>query len=323
MQLTRRSFLKSAPAAVAASSAVRSQPASHSLKVLGLLTHITHYDPKWVPRKPEEGPFSLETGIRILEAMQKNGLNTIVVDIADGVIYESHPELQRHYSVPIGQLARFAGAAHDHGIDFVPKLNFAKSGRNLHDMWMKPHWSQRNFLRGRNEYWRVAGELIDELVSVCSPQHYFHIGMDEDHLRSVNQFVDAIQILTDKISAHNLRPVMWNDTCYENRNVIAQVHADKCRAAEPRIPKSVIQVLWDYDLVHHGIIERLAREEFDVWVAPGRDSGMIQQWKDLLSSEGGPHGQGLLMSNWRKCNEENEPETINMINTFGPDFRAR
>jgi len=288
------------------------------LDVRALLIHITHYDPKWVPEKDQEERFSLKLGLDILDKMSAMGLNAVVVDIGDGVQYESHPELRRPYSAPMEDLETLSQRAREQGISFVPKLNFSKSGRNLHDMWMKPHWDLRNFVSRRKEYFEVATDLINELVQVCQPPDYFHIGMDEDHHRSMDQFVADIKLLREIISEHRLRAVMWNDTCYENRNVIAQVHADKCRAAEPRLPKDIVQLLWDYDIVHRGIVGRLAKAGFDVWVAPGRTETMIREWKKVLCSEGGDRGKGLLMSNWLKCGEENRANILAMLDELGP-----
>lgn len=323
---TRRQFLKYTAAAAVfaakshlpASAASADSKQNYPLNVRALLIHMTHYDPNWNTKKDTEQPFSVQTALQILEKMTEYNLNTLVVDIEDGVEYKSHPELKRHYSVPMKDLHLLAESARQKNIDFVPKCNFSKSGRNHHDMWMKPHWDGIHWLKNMDEYWKVAGDVIDELVSVCRPKKFFHIGMDEDHYRALSQYVEAIKILHGKISRHSLRTIMWNDTCYENRNVGAQVYADKCRAAEPLLPKDIVQVLWDYDLVHKGIVKRLTDAGFDVWVAPGRDKKHIAKWKQVLLAEG---GSGLLMTNWRKCSKKNQQKLINMLENLAPDYQ--
>ena len=50
--------------------------------------------------------------------------------------------------------------------------------------------------------------MIDELVRVCKPRRYFHIGMDEDHYRSQPQYVDAILRLRKMVKRHRLRTVI-------------------------------------------------------------------------------------------------------------------
>lgn len=288
------------------------------LAVRGLLIHASHYDPNWVPEKEREAPFSLDVALEVVETMAGSGLNTLIVDLADGVEYRSHPELRRHYSVPMAQLEELSSRCRALDVEFVPKLNFAKSGRNLHDMWMKPHWDLRNFVSREEEYWGVARDLIDEIVERCRPARFFHIGMDEDHHRSVAQFVRAVSRLRTDLSSHGLRAVMWNDTCYENRNVIAEVHADKCRAAEPSLPRDVVQLLWDYDIVHAGIVARLTGAGFETWVAPGLSPEMVRDWARVLRAEGGDRGRGLVLTRWRKCDEAHRAEILGLIRELGP-----
>ena len=319
--MDRRKFIEST---LIASASVTLGPAhlfarqtSKEVKVRALLMHLTHYDPMWNAMKEYEEDFSLEVGLEAVQAMKKVGLNTLIVDIEDGVLYQSHPELKRHYSAPMEELRAFASAAREAGISFVPKLNFSKSGRTEHDKWMYPYWDLRNFVAREKEYRKVALDVIDELIVECQPQQYFHIGMDEDHHRSIDQYVDTIEFFREHLQSKGLRTVIWNDSAYQNRNVIAQVHADKSVAAEARISKDIVHILWDYDIVHQGIIKRLTDQGFDAWMAPGRDHQMIKGWKKVLLDEG---GDGLLLSNWVKCSEKNRKTILDLINQFGPDL---
>ena len=279
----------------------------------GLLLHITHYDPKWVGNKESEPRFSLETGLELLDAMKKAGFNMVILDIADGVIYDSHPEMQRHYSVPISELKAFSDRAHELGIEFVPKLNFSRSGRNQHDKWLSPHWDQNNFVKVRDDYRQTATDIIDEIVELCQPIHFFHIGMDEDHHRSLSQYVETITFFHDYLEGKGIRTMVWNDTPYENRDVIAQVHADKMRAAEPLLPKDIIHVVWDYDLVHEGLVKRLSDYGFSVLVAPGGNPGRIKKWKKIMEEEG---GDGFLFTNWTKCSDENRQKLLDQVESL-------
>jgi len=79
--------------------------------IRGFLMHITHYDPKWCRAKTEEKPFDLDMGLEIVDTMAEVGLNLLVIDCADGVAYRSHPELARHYTVPMSHLEKLAARA--------------------------------------------------------------------------------------------------------------------------------------------------------------------------------------------------------------------
>lgn len=279
-------------------------------KIKALLLHMTHYDPSWNVRKESEVPFSLEAGLAILNKMKESGFNTVILDIEDGVIYKSHPELTRHYSVPMDKLKQFADSARELGIDFIPKLNFSRSGRNLHDKWLYPHWDELNFVSKRADYRKVVLEVMEEIINVCKPQNYFHIGMDEDHHRSLRQYVETITFFDNYLKNKGLQTVVWNDTAYENRDVIAQVHADKMKAAEPDLPNDITHIVWDYDLVHHGLVQRLTDFGFEVWVAPGANLERIEKWNNVMKNEG---GDGFLFTKWIKCSDENREILLNFI----------
>jgi len=89
----------------------------------------------------------------------------------------------------------------------------------LHDKWLYPHWDEINFIRIRDDYRKVALEVMDVIINVCKPKNYFHIGMDENHHRSLTQYVETIKFFDDYLKNKGLQTVVWNDTAYENRDV--------------------------------------------------------------------------------------------------------
>jgi len=289
----------------------------NEIRYRGYLLHVSHYDPTWCDHKDSEPPFDSAIGCEVVKAMAAVGMNLLVIDIADGVRYTAYPEMARHYTVPMQALKAVSDAAHAAGIDVVPKLNFAKSGRNLHDLWMLPHTHPRNCTAGMEEYYRVAKDTIAELVAVCRPGRFFHIGMDEDHYRSLPQYVDTIKKLRALVRGHKLRAIMWNDSCHDHIQSLAQVYAHKCIAAEKLLPKDVVQVLWDYGAVHGEATRRLAAEKFELWAAPGQTKENVQKWKRAVLKAG---GTGLLMTNWLKCAEQNRSAILDKIRELGPYY---
>jgi len=287
------------------------------LDVTGLLIHVTHYDPVWCERKEREKPFDLGVALEIVEAMSAVGMNALVVDCADGVRYRSHPELARHYSVPMRDLATLACSAAKHDIDLVPKLNFSKSGRNRHDEWLRPCAKPVSWLDGQDEYWKVAEDLVAELVGVLRPKRFFHAGMDEDHYRSLKQYARAIRTLRKIVRKHHLRTVIWNDSCHFGDACLAQVHADKSRAAEDLLPRDIVHVLWDYERAHPAIVRRIAKKGFEVWAAPGASARKVRDWRRAVASCG---GSGLLMTRWIQCDPANRGRLLDMVRALGPEY---
>ena len=277
---------------------------SRPLPVRAYLLHLTHYDPAWCRRKAWERQFSLRLALEAVEAMAAAGYTTLVVDCEDAVRYQSHPELARPYTAPMRDLATLARRAHQRGLDVVPKINFPQSHWHFHNHWFRPH----HLLFDNAEYWRRAFRIIDELIRVCRPRRYFHVGMDEDHERSTVQYVRAIRMLRDGLRRRGLKTVIWNDTAYPMGR--RWVHAEKSLRAEADLPRDVVQVLWDYDGFQPEILRRLRRRGFEVWVAPGRDAAQIARWHDAVRRLG---GRGLLITQWIPCRPRNRRRILSRI----------
>lgn len=277
------------------------------IPVRGFLIHISHYDPEWCKVKSREKPFDLDLGLEIVDTMREVGLNLLIIDCADGVRYKSHPELTRKYTVPITHLEELANRAQEKGIEVVPKLNFSQSRYHQHNDWFRPH----NKLFDNDEYWRIAFEIIDEIIQTCHPRRYFHIGMDEDHDRAHSQYIEAILRLRSGLKERGLRTIIWNDSSYGGRIL---VHAEKSLVAEKKIPKDIVQVLWDYSNVQPKIIHRLVQEGFEVWGAPGPSAEKVLKWRQTILDYG---GKGLLLTMWIPCSKSNRFKLLQFIRTAG------
>ncbi|OGS22267.1 MAG: hypothetical protein A2252_06815 [Elusimicrobia bacterium RIFOXYA2_FULL_39_19] len=281
----------------------------------GFLIHISHYDPVWCPLKSKEKPFDLDSALKVVDAMSKIGMNMLVIDIADGVRYKSHPELARKYSVPISNLKKLADYARSKNIEVIPKLNFSQSSHSQHNHWFRPHHE----LFDNKEYWKLAFEVIDEIIKACGPVKYFHVGMDEDHSRAYSQYIDAIIQLRNGLKKRGLQTIIWNDSAYWHL-AKAVIYAEKSVAAEKKIPKDIIHILWDYNRLQPGIIRRIVKQGFQVWVAPGANPERILKWKEILLHY---KQKGMLMTIWIPCRKSNCSKVIKYIKTVGPLFTGK
>jgi hypothetical protein len=279
------------------------------LSIRAFLIHLTHYDPVWYVNKGRERPFDLEVASEIVDAMAETDMNMLIIDAADGVKYKSHPELARRYSLPMSHLRRLVQRARKNGIEIVPKLNFAQSGRHHHNEWFRPY----NRLFDNAEYWRLGFELVDELIAECQPERFFHIGMDEDHDRSHRQFAGAICTLAAGLKERGLRAVMWKDS-----PIIGgawECHGEKSRAAEKTTPKDVVQVPWGYREASPARVQYLRRKGFEVWGATGGRPELVREWRSAVLRHG---GTGILLTAWRPCRPRNRKGMVNQIRTYGP-----
>lgn len=286
---------------------------SSIIPIRGYLLHLSHYDPKWYLRKRREKAIDLRLAQEIIDTMARTGFNLLIIDCADGLRYKSHPELKRRYSIPIPALKPLLNLARKRGLEVVPKLNFSHSRFHRHNYWFRPY----NKLFDNDKYWKIAFELIDELIKIFGPRRFFHIGMDEDDERTHAQYIKAILTLWRGLKKRRLRPIIWNDTA---RGGSRPWHAQKSLAAEKKIPKDIVQVVWDYKHVKPEIISRLIDEGFEVWIAPSQNPLQVLRWKRAALRY---NVKGLIMTEWIPCRPRNRSKMLNLIQTVGPIYSAK
>jgi hypothetical protein len=288
----------------------------------GYLLHITHYDPVWCKDKSEEQAFDLSLGSEIVKEMAEAGIKMLFVDCADGVEYKSHPELKRHYTVPMSCLEELSDYARSNGVEVIPKLNFSQSRFHRHNDWMYPHNENVDGidLFESEKYWEIGFEAIDELISACKAEKFFHVGMDEDNDRAHSQFADAIVTLRNGLHERGLQTVIWKDTRTDPRGY---VFTEKQLACENKIPKDVIQMVWAYNrVVDPRIIGRLANDGINVWAATGvdADSELMAAWIDVMEKNG---GNALILTDWLPCTRKFENEHFELIRKFKKALHIR
>ena len=285
--------------------------------IRAFLLHVAFWG---IRKRPWEKPFDLDVAMEVVEALAEEQFTHVVIDCADGVRYRSHPELTRKNTAPMEHLVALAARARTLGLDVIPKLNFAQSRWHRHNDWMlgpEEGWRQHF---DDEQYFEKAFDLIDELIEVCEPKRYFHIGMDEDHDRAYSQFVDAIKVMRAGLRKRKLRTIIWNDAGAGPGWNIAVHHREKSLAAEQALPKDVVHVLWQYRSVPTADIERVTGLGFPLWGAPGvRDLTQIAAFRDAVIDAG---GRGLLMSTWLRTRPRTRKELLDRIRAVGPVYRG-
>lgn len=142
--------------------------------------------------------------------------------------------------------------------------------------------------------------------------------MDEDYGRAHSQYIKAIGQLHGGLKKRGVRTIMWNDSAFAetcaNPPRCPLVFAEKARAAEKKMPKDIVQIVWDYGVARPKIVRRLVRQGFEVWGAPGGTAEKIQQWRDVLLRHG---GKGLLMTQWLPCRKSNRAKLLDVIRNAG------
>ena len=176
----------------------------------------------------------------LTDKMAAAKLNMVVIDLGEGVKYESHPELAVEGSWSVDKLRKELDRLRKMGLEPIPKLNFSA----CHDHWL----GEYSRMVSTKKYYEVCADLIKEVCEIFDSPRFFHLGYDEEtsghqstfHYVVVRQgdlwwhdFLYFVKTVEDQ----HVRPWIWSDYCWH--------HKDEFLA---RMPKSVLQSNWYYNM---------------------------------------------------------------------------
>jgi len=175
----------------------------------------------------------------LTDKMAEYGLNTLVIDLGEGVRYESHPELSVKGSWSKEKLKNEIKRLRDIGINAIPKLNFSA----CHDEWL----GEYSRCVSTQRYYDVCRDIINEVIDLFDKPEYLHLGMDEEtdfHQRHFNISIirkgeawwKDFYFFVDLVEKADVRSWIWSDYIWKNKEVFLR-----------KMPKSVLQSNWYYD----------------------------------------------------------------------------
>lgn len=169
--------------------------------------------------------------------LKNSGVNTLVIDIGDGVIYDSHPELAIEGSWTKDELRAELKKLDEMGFEVIPKLNFS----SCHDIWMKEY----SRMLSTSVYYKVCEDLINEVCELFDSR-IFHIGFDEEDYHNQRNYGYAV-IRQNELWWHDLKYII---SLVEKNNYRAMMWTDYMRHQPEKFiencPKSVIACNWYY-----------------------------------------------------------------------------
>ena len=179
---------------------------------------------------------------RVVDQLPGFGINTVVIDIGEGLRYESHPELAVTGSWTREELSAELKTMRAMGLEPIPKLNFSA----CHDAWL----GEYAYMLSTQKYYEVVRDLIAEVAEVFDHPRFFHLGMDEedftDHhtgmtsIRSDTLWWRDLYFYFDEVEKYGARPWIWSDYYHKHRDVW-----------EKKMPKDCVQSPWQYDKISY------------------------------------------------------------------------
>lgn len=182
---------------------------------------------------------------QVIEHLKATGMNTLVIDLGEGVVYPSHPELAITGSWSVDKLRKELARLRSMGIEPIPKLNFSTT----HNGWLKHYRRQVS----TPAYYRICEDLIKDIAEMFDTPRFFHVGYDEETAEHQNnsymRFIcirkgvlwqhDFLHIIRT-VEQNGMRAWTWSDYGWD--------HADFYEWC----PKSVLMSNWYYDECYGG-----------------------------------------------------------------------
>ncbi|MCM8825137.1 MAG: Tat pathway signal protein, partial [Candidatus Omnitrophica bacterium] len=174
----------------------------------------------------------------LLKKFVKAGINMVVIDLGEGVKYDSHPELAVRGSWTPSFLKKEIAKMRKMGLEPIPKLNFSA----CHDFWLGKYAR----MVSTDIYYGVCRDLIEEVIDIFDKPGLFHLGMDEETARHQERLLYAVirqhelwwhdlYFLVNAVEKKGVRAWIWSDYLWN--------HPDEFFS---KMPKSVLQSNWYY-----------------------------------------------------------------------------
>lgn len=192
----------------------------------------------------------------LLPRMRDAGFNAVVLDLGDGIRYQSHPEIAVQGAWEPQRLVDEVGRLREYGLELIPKLNFSSG----HDTWLGPVYSRSV---ATPLYYQVCADLIGEVIELVRPR-LFHLGMDEENfpeqqdqnyivIRRNELFWHDLEFLCHEVARRGVTPWVWSDTIWE----------DYGELFFQRMSRQVVQSIWYYGIDFETSRRAAGYQQFD------------------------------------------------------------
>ena len=248
--------------------------------------------------------------------------NMILLDLAEGIKYESHPELSAKGAWSKERLEKEKCRLADLGIEVIPKLNFSAG----HDAWLKEY----HRMVSTPEYYRVCADLIAEVSELFGKPRFFHIGYDEEKIeyQSASLFAVArhgelwwhdLLWFNETVKKAGMRTWMWSDYGWMHKKEFLS-----------RMPREVLQSNWYYGHVEgeQNPDKRARIAFFDELEEAGFDQipcGSAYNWKLNLAElvrhcrgnfGNSTHLKGFMLAPWTRTWSRMHSSNVKALEAF-------
>ena len=257
----------------------------------------------------------------VIDAHAAAGTNTVVIGLAEGLVYPSHPELAIEGSWSVEKLRKEIARMRAMGLEVLPKLNFSAT----HDIWLGKY----SRMLSTQTYYQVCEDLIRDVAEIFDHPRLIHLGYDEENWANQCKY-QYVVIRQGELWWHDF---LWFVKTAEKYGMQSWIWTD-CNRKDPetfyrRMPKDVIQSNWYYGKKFTGGPEESKMADTDKkrleyfvdfakagysqmpcgsnWYVDGNFPALAQFCKKNVTKES---LKGMLMAPWFKTTPENRAKLL-------------
>lgn len=242
-----------------------------------------------------------------------HGYNMLLVDVGDGMKFESHPEISAPNAWDKDFLKRKLDEARALGLTPIPKLNFS----TCHSTWMKEY----RRMVSTPTYYRVCADLIKEVCEAFGNPPLFHLGFDEEApgavtnemlvVRGPRLWWHDLNFLAAECEKNGSRPWIWSDYIWSHEDEFTK-----------NMSKDIMQSNWYYGTFHvhdpngeypsdryietYELLDRLGYDQIATcssFCNVHNSRQTVAHCKEKLSKE---HFKGFLVAPWIPTSPDNK-----------------
>jgi hypothetical protein len=262
----------------------------------------------------------------ILKMMVQAGMNMVIIDLGDGVRYESHPEIAVKNAWTTAQLRAELAKIRKMGLEPIPKMNFSTT----HDTWLGPYAR----CVSTDKYYAVCRELIAEVIKLFDKPRFFHLGMDEEDfanqkyqeyvvIRQYDLWWRDFLFYVEQVEKDGVRPWIWSDYSWHHPDLFFK-----------KMPKSVLQSNWYYDTAFNKDVPYVkAYQDLDEhgyeqvptgsnWTSPKNFGMTVEYCQQHIAAE---RLLGFMQTTWKPTLEacrQRHMEAIDQVAEASAGFRS-
>lgn len=193
----------------------------------------------------------------------KKGVNMLLIDLGEGMVYPSHPELAVKGSWSPEKMKAELARLRSLGLEPIPKLNFSAS----HDAWLKEY----SRMLSTPEYYKVCADVIRDVCEIFGKPRLFHLGWDEEKMiaqrksrlavvRQDDLWWHDFMFTVKEVEKNGSKAWLWSDVNWKHHEEFLK-----------RMPHRVMQSNWHYFFMQNMVrndAEINKRDWPEAWAGP-------------------------------------------------------